>query len=179
MLSSHTIIPSITNMKDFEAFLESPHPVAFILELHINFLESMIQRAHLKEKFVIVHIDLIKGISADVYGCEFLCQKLNVDGIISTKANVIECAKKNHVITIQRIFLMDSTALKKSLILTKKSNPDYLEILPAIASSIVRRIHKELEIKIIGGGLLQSQEEISECYKNGMYAISTSNRKFW
>lgn len=179
MFELHSTIPGITSLKDFEIFLESTHKIGFVLELHLNFIEHMIQRAHQKNKKLIVHIELVKGISADEYGCEYLCQKLKVDGIISTKGKVIESAKKNNVITIQRIFLMDSNALQKSLVLTKKIKPDYLEILPAIASSIVSSIHQELDIEIIGGGLLQSNEELEECFKNGMIAISTSNQKFW
>ena len=69
-----------------------------------------------------IHIDLIKGLSHDEFASEFIIQQYKPKGIVSTKSKVIKKkAKSLNTLTIFRVFIIDSQALKRSIDLIKKS----------------------------------------------------------
>lgn len=169
------VYPVISNWKQFERFLNTDITWCILMDFHINFMEELVHQAHTKEKKVIVHMDLLHGIANDAYGAQFMCQKLHVDGIISTKPKVIESAKSNHCIAILRLFLIDTRSLEKGCTLANTLHPDYLEILPAMTIGAVARIRKYSDLAVIGGGLISSCEDIDTCLNSGMVAVTTSN----
>lgn len=171
------IFPVISDWKTYEAFLKSEFTWCILMDFHINFIEELVKQAHVLKKKVIVHMDLIHGIANDPFGAQFMCQKYHVDGIISTKAKVIETAKSNHCIAILRLFLIDTRSLEKGCTLANNLHPDYLEILPAMTLHAVKRIRVYSDLPIIGGGLIADEHDIHTCLTNGMVAISSSNFK--
>lgn len=173
------ILPSISNLKMFETFLDSELEYCILQNLHISALHSICRMADKNNKKCLVHIDLIKGIASDEYGAEFLCQVIKVDGLISTYPSVIKVAKKKKKIAIQRIFLIDSLSLEKSINLVIKTQPDYIEMLPGIATAIVESIIKQVDIPLIGGGLIRSKKDVQNCLDSGLVAVTTSRKELW
>lgn len=169
------VLPVISDWKTYELFLKSEISWCILMDFHINFIEELVKQAHNLQKKVIVHMDLIHGIANDPYGAQFMCQKYHVDGIISTKAKVIEAAKANHCIAILRLFLIDTRSLEKGCGLANHLYPDYLEILPAMTVDAVKRVRAYSNLPIIGGGLIASEEDINTCLHNDMVAVSSSN----
>ncbi|MCI4171137.1 glycerol-3-phosphate responsive antiterminator, partial [Bacillus spizizenii] len=76
--------------------------------------------------------DLIQGIKHDEYGAEFICQDNKPAGIISTRSNVIAKAKQKNIYAIQRLFLLDTSAMEKSMEFVGNHKPDFIEVLPGI-----------------------------------------------
>lgn len=171
------IIPAITNMKDFEKFLESSLEYCVLMNLHISLMEQMIPMAKKKGKKVLLHLDLINGLAGDEYGCEYACQRLKVDGVISTKGKVVETAKRNKKLAILRLFLIDTKSLEKGLNLCNSVQPDYMEVLPGLASAIIPRLLERTKVPVMSGGLIRSREEIEECLKNGACAVTISDMR--
>lgn len=171
------IIPAITSMKDFEAFLGSGLEYCVLMNLHISMMEQMIFMAKKKDKKVLLHIDLINGLSGDEYGCEYACQRLRADGVISTKGKVIETAKRNKKLAILRLFLIDTKSLEKGLALCNNVQPDYMEVLPGIASSIIPKLNARTKVPMMSGGLIRSRRDIEECLSNGACAVTISDMK--
>ena len=111
---------------------------------------------------------------SDESGCEYACQVLGADGIISTKAKVVETAKKNRKISILRFFLIDSKSLDKGVMLCNSIEPDYVEVLPGIAYSMLPSIKKRTDTKSMCGGLIKTKEEMEACLSHGAVAITIS-----
>ncbi len=88
------ILPAIRNMKQFDAFLESPFLYGVILDIHLGQLKGVVNEAKKHGKLLMVHVDLIHGIKHDEYGAEFICQDIRPAGIISTRSAVIVKAKQ-------------------------------------------------------------------------------------
>ena len=131
-------------------------------------------------KMIFLHLDLIKGIGRDKEGIIYLTKKKLCDGIVTTKSNLIEVAKKEGLITIQRLFLLDSASLKTGERLLKQNQPDAIEILPGIAAPyFIEHIYKKLICPVIAGGLIREKEEIDELFKKGVLAASTSKKELW
>ena len=175
MINNQNCLPAIASMKDYEKFLKSSLEWCILLDFHISLIEGMIKDAHKVDKKVIVHLDLIKGISTDEYGCEFICQKYKCDGIISTKSKVIESAKKNKKIAIQRMFLIDSRSLEKGYNQLKVSRPDYVEILPGIAYEILPEVKGQLQMPLMSGGLIKDYDMINRCIDYGATLVSVGS----
>ncbi|WP_208586700.1 glycerol-3-phosphate responsive antiterminator [Gracilibacillus suaedae] len=170
------VLPAIRKMKDFDYILNSDHELFIILETRIAQLPQIVQYAKKFNKKVFVHADLINGLKVDQYGMEFLIRQVKVDGIISTRANVISMAKKSDIVAIQRLFAIDSSAIEKNIELIEKTKPDYIEVLPGIIPSVISDIIEQTGIPVIAGGLIRKEEDIRNALKCGAVAITTSNK---
>jgi glycerol uptake operon antiterminator len=115
----------------------------------------------------------------DEYGIEYLINNVKVDGIVSTRVNVISLAKKHNVIGIQRLFALDSHVLEHNVRISRKIRPDYIEVLPGIIPGIMEEIHEKTGIPLIAGGLIRTEEDIRSALNNGASAVTTSNRELW
>ncbi len=84
-----------------------------------------------------------------------------------------------NTLTIFRVFIIDSQALTRSIELIKKVEPDYVEVLPGVASKAVSKIQQETSASVIAGGLIDEQSEIREAISNGAKYVTTSYEKLW
>ncbi len=175
IIKNQICVPVVPNMKRMERFIDSNLKVCVLQDIHISLLEHMIKTLHDNNKLALVHIDMVHGISSDEHGAEFLCQRLRADGIISSKTRIIETTKKNRKIAIQRMFLIDSKSIERGIETIQKSQPDIVEVMPAIAFNIIPYINNQIDIPIIGGGLLKSKEDIIEGLKAGCIAFTVSD----
>lgn len=173
------IIPAVRTMKEFEKFLESPYQYGAVLDMHLSMLRPIQRLSEKYGKKMIFHIDLLHGIQSDEYGTEYICQEFKPYGIISTKMNVILTAKKKGVKAVQRLFLIDSQALEKSLDLIKKTRPDFIELLPGAMPWIISEIRETVDIPIMAGGFIRTQEDIDAAIAAGALSITTTNRSLW
>lgn len=188
---SQPILLAISQMKDFERFLQSSLDTCILMDFHINLLPGMMQAAHGAGKKVYLHADLLRGVSADEFGCEYLCQRLRADGIISTKPKVLETARRNQTTTILRLFLIDTKSLEKGVALICKLQPDYVELLPGLACDVIPDLKQRLAVHGIStvftdrdqlglsflcGGLIKTSAQISRCLEAGACAVTLSDR---
>lgn len=172
-----SIIPVISDMKALQKFLKHQEEWCVLMDFHINLVEDVLETLHAHQKKALVHMDLIKGIQNDKFGVQFLCQKYHADGIISTKPGPIEYAKKNHCVSVLRVFLIDSRSLEKGSMLAQELQPDYVEVLPAIVPFAVEAMQRHCSVPVIGGGLIRNAQDIRQCKEQGMVAVTTSNLK--
>lgn len=166
-------------MKDFEAFLRSPYEVGVLLELHLSQLKSVFHYARQCEKKLLLHADLIQGLSHDEYAAEYLCQEYKPYGLISTRGSVIIKAKQKKVVAIQRIFLLDSHALEKSYQLIEKTMPDFIEVMPGAIPHVIQEVKARTGLPILAGGLVRTLEDVERALAAGATAITTSNKTLW
>ena len=173
------ILPANRNMRDLEKLIKTDYKACVVLDMHIGHLKSIMEllKSHSIECYV--HIDLIKGLSHDEFACEYIIQQYKPKGIVSTKAKVIKKAKMLNTLTIFRVFIIDSQALTRSIELIKKVEPDYVEVLPGVASKAVSKIQQETSASVIAGGLIDEQSEIREAISNGAKYVTTSYEKLW
>ncbi|AXC52209.1 glycerol uptake operon antiterminator GlpP [Bacillus subtilis] len=181
MMSFHNqpILPAIRNMKQFDEFLSSSFSYGVILDIHLGQLKGVIKEAQKHGKNMMVHVDLIQGIKHDEYGAEFICQDIKPAGIISTRSNVIAKAKQKKIYAIQRLFLLDTSAMEKSMEFIGKHKPDFIEVLPGIVPSLIQEIKEKTGIPIFAGGFIRKEEDVEQALKAGAVAVTTSNTKLW
>lgn len=173
------ILPAIRTMKDLEKLIKTDYKECVLLDTHIGHLKSIMELLDKNNLATYIHIDLIKGMSYDEFACEYIIQNYKPKGIVSTKTKVIKKAKALNTTSILRVFVIDSHALTRSIELINRVEPDFVEVLPGIASKAIKVIGEETNAKVIAGGLIKEQEEVDQAIQNGAKYITSSDRSLW
>jgi glycerol uptake operon antiterminator len=175
-LQENPVIAAFRNIENIDINTLNRINTLFILGGTIFDLPHVIEKAKKHDKLVFVDIDLLKGIGKDASGVRFLAKEIKVDGIITTRSNLIKSIQKEGLVSIQRMFVLDSESLTGGLSVIQKSKPDALEILPGmILPKVMGKIRMSVSIPVIAGGLITSEEEIHELLSSGAVGISTSS----
>lgn len=173
------ILPAARNLKEIEEMVDSDYLYIVLLNSHIGQLKSLVQLAKSKGKKLLLHADLVQGLRNDEYAAQFLCQEIKPAGLISTRKNVILTAKKYGLISIQRLFLLDSIALESSYKLLETTKPDFIEVLPGVMPHIIKEVFEKTGIPIVAGGLIRNRHEVEDALKAGALAVTTSRKELW
>jgi glycerol uptake operon antiterminator len=179
ILGENPIIAAIKDEETLKSALKSDIKVIFILKSSILTIEDMIHQIKAKEKKVFVHIDLIDGMSPTVSALEFLKQKTRLDGVITTKPNIIKTAKKLGLLTIQRFFILDSISYKNCLKHSRETKPDIVEILPGAMPKIIKRFLYNYKCPLIASGIIMDKEDVISALKAGAIGVSTTKSDIW
>ena len=174
ILRETKIIPAIKSPEELNQILGSGGKLIFVLFGDILTIPDIVARLKNAGKTVLVHMDLIDGLVPRDVAVDFLAEKTNADGIISTKVNLVKFAKSRGLLAIQRFFVLDSMAL---LNIEKHLPLDYadaIEILPGIMPKIIRQLAALTKKPIIAGGLISDQEDVLSALGAGAVAVSTT-----
>lgn len=162
---------------DFEKALSSPSEILFDLRANLTEEAERIKKSHECGKAIFVHIDLADGIGKDKTGIEYLAS-LGVDGIISTKGQMIRFAGETGLLTIQRFFALDTKGLDSIHELLETSAPDLIEIMPGVISKVIERFSGG-KVPVIAGGLIETKAEVTAALSCGATAVSTGVPELW
>lgn len=175
---NYPIIAAVRSDDDFEASLKYDIQTVFLLNSSILTIDSVLKRGHEKGKLIYVHMDFVQGISNDAQGVKYLATK-GIDGIISTRANIIGAAHDCGIDSVQRFFMIDSRSEETALETLKNSRAAMVEIMPGIAYKSIEKIKRNVRIPIIAGGLIEHKDEVFKALSAGASAISTGKRELW
>lgn len=175
----HKKIASVKHAKHIEKVIQASVSGVFVLTGNIGVIKRYVDFFTSHGLFVFVHLEKIGGLHPDKEGLSFVANYVKPTGIISTKSSMIQQAKKLGLLTIQRLFLIDSDALSKGIETFKEVKPDAIELMPGLVPEIVERVKQETEIPVITGGLLSTREQMIAPLKRGAIAVSTGNPELW
>lgn len=172
------IIAAARSDEELLAAVGSKAEIIFMLAPNIADLKKQAEAVHKAGKKMFIHLDLAEGIGKDEYGIRF-AKEQGVDGIISTRTNIIKLAKKENMFTVQRFFAVDSQSVFTTVETAKASKADMVEIMPGTVTKVIKKLKKELEMPIVAGGLIETAREIEDAILCGATAVSTGKREFW
>jgi len=173
------VIPAIYNHKKMKIFLESDLKYGILMNFQLAQLEELVKVMKKNNKKILIHSELIKGLSSDEYGAIYLIQSLHVDGIISSKPKVIEVCRKRGIVGIYRFFIKDTISYNQSLDIGRRLRPSYVEILPSSCHDLIPDIKEQLSCDVLVGGLIKSTKTIDKCVDQGAIAITSSDISLW
>lgn len=179
---NYPIIPAVREIKNLKKAMEIKESVLiFLLTGSIFDLKNSMELAHANDKILMVNIDLVSGIAHDTAGIKYLAEKNLCDGIISTKGYLIKEASKYGLMTIQRVFLLDSASMVSAEKSLNSRSVDAVEILPGIAAPyfIERQKNSSYNYPVIAGGLIKKRAEVDDLKSKGVFAVSTSDFQLW
>lgn len=178
-IDDQRILPAARKVKDLDKLMKLSYEYVVILDTHMSQIRSIVDLAKSKGKQPLLHADLIAGMKNDDYAAEYLCQVIKPAGIVSTRSGVIEKTKKNGLLAIQRVFLLDTNALEKCYAMVERSKPDFIEVLPGVIPHMISEVSERTGIPIIAGGLIRSVNDVDQALQAGASAVTSSNQELW
>lgn len=173
------VIPEVKNDEWLESLEKSESDIVYVVYGDICTIADIVDRAKAMGKKVIVHIDLIVGLSVKEISVDFIKKYTKADGIISMKPNMIKRANELDLFTIQRFYMMDGFTYANIAKNVKNCNPDVVEFMPAGLYKVMKYLAEQIDKPIVASGLTQDREDIIGALKAGALAIATTNRELW
>jgi len=171
------VIAAVKNDEGLERAVASDSTVVFLLYGTILNIEGLVRRTKAAGKLAFVHIDLIEGMSAKDISAEYIADRTEADGIISTHPNLIRRAGELGLLTIQRFFMLDSLSFTN--VLRQSSNADVVDVLPGAIASVIRHLVQEVRQPLIASGLLLDKSDVVAALSAGAVAVSTTSERLW
>lgn len=179
LLADGPVIAAVKDDAGLEPALESDVAVLFLLYGDILTIGEKVARIHQADKKAFVHLDLIDGLSAREISADFIARYTAADGVISTKASLTKRARELGLVAIQRVFLLDSMALKNVERHFSQESADLVEVLPGLMPKIIRQLCQTTGKPIIAGGLISDKEDVTGALGAGAVAVSSTNPAVW
>ena len=110
---------------------------------------------------------------------DFIHTYTSADGIISTRAPLIQRARELSMYTVMRFFLLDSMAFESIEKQLGHIRPDVVEVLPGPMPGIVKKICRLVSCPVIAGGLVSEKSDVLALLDAGASAISSTNQGVW
>ncbi|MGI6193214.1 MAG: glycerol-3-phosphate responsive antiterminator [Christensenellales bacterium] len=178
-LIENPVIAAVRSPDKLDSVIASSVKVVFTLFGGIGELEEQCKRLNDAGKLVFLHIDLIDGLRPDAVGIKYVVERMKPAGIITTKGSCIKIGHELGVFTIQRVFMLDSSALKSGIQNVTSCKPDLVEILPGVCERALLMAKINMATPFIAGGFIESKEDIIAALRVGAVAVSTSCEALW
>lgn len=181
VLEENPVIAAIKGKNDLDLAINSNCPIVFILNTDIMEYTYIVEKILKANKYPFIHLDMLTGLASNPIVVDFIHEKFNGKcGVITTKNNIAEAAVQRDLRVVQRLFVIDSLSIEMNIKNIKKVNPDLVEVMPGVIPKAINKIKKEIpNINVIGGGLIETKNEIYECLKAGGIAVSTTKKELW
>ncbi len=173
------VIAAVRERADAEQAAHSPVAAVFLLGGSILTLRDTVSLLQEAGKAVFIHLDLCEGLGRDAAAVRWCAENMRPDGLISTKSALLYAAKEAGLITIQRMFLMDSASLASGMKLLKGNPPDLVELMPGLIPKAISAVSRKVNIPVIAGGMITEADEVAGALSAGALAVSTSDRLLW
>ncbi|HEX2910433.1 MAG TPA: glycerol-3-phosphate responsive antiterminator [Chloroflexia bacterium] len=173
------VIPALRNISDLPVALDLGLPAVIMLKGDIFELEKLVNAAQ-NRLGVLVHIDLLEGIGRDKAGLAYLQRQFAVTGVVSTRTSLVKEAHSLGLLSILRLFVLDSTAYSTGIHLVNSINPDAVEMLPGVVVPYIKdQLTSDIKKPVIASGLIRTTETLREVLAAGASAVSTSKVDLW
>lgn len=179
LFESNPIIAAVKDEEQLERAAASDCGILFFLFGNICTIPSLVERAKAAGKLAFVHLDLTQGLSGKDVAADFVREYTKADGVISTRPFLLRRAKALGLITVLRVFLVDSLSLANLDKQVESCGPDLVEIMPGVMPKVVRRVCAGAAVPVISGGMVSDREDAITALSAGAICVSTSCEALW
>lgn len=176
LLERDVVIPALKDERQLSALPDAQ--IVFLLCGDICNVDRLIERIHSAGKHAVVHADLIAGLAPKEIAVDFLL-RCGADGVISTRPALIRRGRELGMLTVLRVFAIDSKAVRSLARESSLVTPDAVEVLPAVIPRVIESLTKELEMPLIAGGLLSDKADVTAALGAGAICVSASDERLW
>ncbi|MBO5452673.1 MAG: glycerol-3-phosphate responsive antiterminator [Clostridia bacterium] len=177
-MSKGNVIAAVRTNDELIKAAKSSVPIIFMLCPNISLIKEQAKTVHDANKKIFIHLDLAEGIGKDEFGILY-AKECGVDGIISTRSNIIKLAKNHKLFAVQRFFIVDSHSVDTIIETSKNSKADMIEVMPGVVPKVIKKLKSELNMPIVAGGIIDCEREILEAIQSGATAVSIGKEEFW
>ena len=178
LVEQNPVIPAIKDPAQMAAALAAPSRVVFLLCGDILNIEELVAQAHRAGRRAVVHADLVNGLAQKEVAVDYL-RRCGADGIISTRPSLIRRGRELELLTVLRVFAIDSKAVSNLSKETGMVTPDLVEVLPGTMPRVIGKLSGELKMPLIAGGLIIDKADVMSALSAGALGVSTSDSALW
>jgi glycerol uptake operon antiterminator len=173
------VAAAMKSQEDMQVALASDALLLFLLKGDAFQLAPFVEQAHQRGKGIVVHVDLVSGIGKDRAGIQYLRQ-MGIDAIITSRSQLVSAGHAEGLTTIQRLLLLDDSALETGVRTIARAAPDIVEVLPGIIfPEVAATLQRLLPGPFIAGGFIRSAGEVSRVKAAGGILCSSSTYSLW
>ncbi len=175
----YPVAAALKSDRDRQIALDSDAQLLFLLKGDAFQLEPFVAQVHRRKKGIVVHVDLVSGIGKDRAGIQFLHQ-IGVDAIITSRSQLVHAGRAEGLLTIQRLLLVDDSALETGARTIVRAMPDFVEVLPGIIfPEVALALQQLLAGPFIAGGFIRTKADIARIQSAGAILSSSSTYELW
>lgn len=175
----YPVAAAVKSNEDMQAALESDALLLFMLKGDAFQIEPFVAQAHKTGKGIVVHIDLVGGIGKDRAGIQHLHQ-IGVDAVITSRSQLVAAGRAEGLVMIQRLLLIDDSALETGVKTIARAAPDFIEVLPGIIFPEMAAILQQLlPGPFIAGGFIRDSADVARIQAAGAVLSSSSTYRLW
>lgn len=175
----YPVAAAVKSNEDMQTALESDALLLFMLKGDAFQIEPSVAQAHKKGKGIVVHIDLVGGIGKDRAGIQYLHQT-GVDAVITSRSQLVAAGRAEGLVMIQRLLLVDDSALETGVRTIARAAPDFIEVLPGIIFPEMAAVLQQLlPGPFIAGGFIRDSAEVARIQAAGAVLSSSSTYGLW
>lgn len=178
LLARHPIIMAIYGIEQLKTALSSKAEVCIIANIDLIKLQTVIELLSKAGKYVIVNIDSCNGLSQDKGGIDYVAET-GAMGLLSTRLQTVQRAKKCGLVTMQKIFVTDRSTWLRSLKAVEQSEPDYVQLMPAQMLPLLSQADRNVLPPIVASGFVCNEEHAQTALLHGAIAVSSSDSALW
>ncbi len=173
------VAAALKSSDDLQLAMDSDALLLFMLKGDAFQLAPLVAQAHKLGKGIVVHVDLVSGIGKDRAGIQYLHQ-IGVDAIITSRSQLVSAGHAEGLITIQRLLLVDDSALETGVRTIARAAPDIVEVLPGIIfPEIASTLQQLLPGPFIAGGFIRDASAVARIRAAGAILSSSSTYALW
>ncbi|HHS9965869.1 TPA: glycerol-3-phosphate responsive antiterminator [Raoultella ornithinolytica] len=177
-LACHPMIMAIYGIDQLKVALTSRAQVCIIANIDLIKLQPVITLLAKADKYVIVNIDSCNGLSQDKGGIDYIADT-GAMGLLSTRLQTVQRAKKSGLVTMQKIFVTDRSTWLRSLHALEQSEPDYVQLMPAPMLAMLPQADRQRLPPIVASGFVSNETQIRAALASGATAVSSSDSALW
>lgn len=177
-LACHPMIMAIYGIDQLKVALTSRAQVCIIANIDLIKLQPVITLLAKADKYVLVNIDSCNGLSQDKGGIDYIAET-GAMGLLSTRLQTVQRAKKSGLVTMQKIFVTDRSTWLRSLHALEQSEPDYVQLMPAPMLAMLPQADRQRLPPIVASGFVSNEAQIRAALASGATAVSSSDSALW
>lgn len=178
LLARQPVIMAIYGIEQLKTALSSKAEVCIIANIDLIKLQPVIELLSKAGKYVIVNIDSCNGLSQDKGGIDYVAET-GAMGLLSTRLQTVQRAKKCGLVTMQKIFVTDRSTWLRSLKAVEQSEPDYVQLMPAQMLPLLPQADRNVLPPIVASGFVCNEEHAQTALLHGAIAVSSSDSALW
>ncbi|MER3460066.1 MAG: transcriptional regulator [candidate division GAL15 bacterium] len=178
-LREYPVIPAVRGMEDVQEACRRGVAAIFFFKGDVFALREALGFCGRAGVPVYVHLDLVDGVGKDAAGVRVL-KELGAAGVVSTRGLLLREARAAGLLSIHRVFTVDSEALRTGIAAVRTSEADLVEVLPGLAVPyVIGELRSALAQPVIAAGLLTQVDPVRAVLHAGAVGVSASARRLW
>lgn len=169
---------AITSDTNLEAALASRVSMLFVLRGDGLELKPLVRRVHDAGRLVAVHLDLVDGLRPDRAAIAWL-SRAAVDAVISSHGQLMPAIRREGMVGIHRLLLVRRGLLDSAVSAVTHSQADIVEVLPGVILPEVKSLLPHLNVPLLAGGFIRTEEEARAALAAGASGVTTSSESLW